>query len=53
MAAIDLRTINFRANERSSESEDVKLTPLAGSSTIPLSLAAIKFRAKENGGEED
>lgn len=49
MAAIDLKTINFRAHDQGDESNTPSQFPTAGTSTVRVSLAAIKIRAKEEG----
>ena len=54
MAAIDLRTIKFRAYSPGSDDPEEWLShaPLAGGSTSVVSLSGIKFRAKDNTGDE-
>jgi hypothetical protein len=53
MAGIDLREIHFRAHEQGDEANTPSQFPTAGSSTSKVSLAAIKFRAKELGDDEN
>lgn len=53
MAGIDLREIIFRAKDEGDESSPPSQFPTAGTSTNKVSLAAIKFRAKQDGDDED
>ena len=53
MAGIDLREISFRAKETGDESDPPSQFPTAGASTQKVSLAAVKWRAKDIGDAED
>lgn len=53
MAGIDLREIVFRAHLQGDDSDTPSLFPTAGASTVIISLAGIKYRAKEIGDGED